>query len=78
MVKKARQSKLGMAWRISFIRTVRSRWLKPRRTGCWQAALYQVRAKLFLPRLNNTFSWMLGGNRQDYSALWSALLQSSA
>jgi len=34
--------------------------------------------KLVFTTFNNTFSWMLGGNKQDYTALWSALINSAA
>jgi len=34
--------------------------------------------KLVFTTFNNTLSWMLGGNRQDYTALWSALINSAA
>lgn len=34
--------------------------------------------KLVFTTLNNTFSWMLGGNKQDYTALWSALINKAA
>jgi hypothetical protein len=30
--------------------------------------------KIGFTPLNNTFSWMLGGNKQDYTALWSAII----
>jgi hypothetical protein len=34
--------------------------------------------KIVFTTLNNTFSWMLGGNKQDYTALWSALISKAA
>jgi hypothetical protein len=34
--------------------------------------------KVVFTTLNNTFSWMLAGNKQDYSALWSALITKAA
>ncbi|WP_454801545.1 hypothetical protein [Mucilaginibacter phyllosphaerae] len=34
--------------------------------------------KIIFTTLNNTFSWMLGGNKQDYSVLWSALISKAA
>ncbi|MDB5128941.1 hypothetical protein, partial [Mucilaginibacter sp.] len=34
--------------------------------------------KVIFTTLNNTFSWMLGGNKADYSALWSVLLTKAA
>lgn len=41
------------------------------------SALYGS-GKIVFTTLNNTFSWMLSGNRQDYTALWSALLSKAA
>jgi hypothetical protein len=37
------------------------------------SALYGS-GKIVFTTLNNTFSWVLGGNKQDYTALWSALI----
>lgn len=34
--------------------------------------------KVIFTTLNNTFSWTLAGNQQDYSALWSALISKAA
>jgi hypothetical protein len=34
--------------------------------------------KVIFTTLNNTFSWMLSGNKVDYSALWSALITKAA
>jgi hypothetical protein len=34
--------------------------------------------KVIFTTLNNTFSWMLGGDRADYSALWSGLITKAA
>jgi hypothetical protein len=34
--------------------------------------------KIVFMALNNTFSWMLAGNKADYSALWSALITKAA
>jgi hypothetical protein len=34
--------------------------------------------KIVFTPLNNTFSWMLGGNEHDYSALWSLLISKAA
>lgn len=34
--------------------------------------------KLVFTPLNNTFSWILGGNKADYSALWSLLIAKAA
>ncbi|MBD1386013.1 hypothetical protein IDJ75_12035 [Mucilaginibacter rigui] len=34
--------------------------------------------KIVFTTLNNTFSWMLGGNKQDYTELWSVLLSKAA
>ncbi|MEO7211247.1 hypothetical protein [Mucilaginibacter sp.] len=34
--------------------------------------------KLVFTTLDNTYSWTLGGNQRDYSALWSALISSAA
>jgi hypothetical protein len=34
--------------------------------------------KIIFTTLNNTFSWMLSGNKADYSALWSALITKAA
>jgi len=41
------------------------------------SALYGS-GKIVFTTLNNTFSWMLGGNKQDYTALWSALINKAA
>jgi hypothetical protein len=41
------------------------------------SALYGS-GKIILTTLNNTFSWMLGGNKQDYSTLWSAMISKAA
>lgn len=41
------------------------------------SALYGS-GKIIFTTLNTTFSWMLAGNRQDYTALWSALLSKAA
>lgn len=41
------------------------------------SALYGS-GKIIFTTLNNTFSWMLAGNKQDYTALWSALLSRAA
>jgi hypothetical protein len=41
------------------------------------SALYGS-GKIVFTTLNNTFSWMLGGNKQDYTALWSTLLSKAA
>ncbi len=34
--------------------------------------------KLIFTTLGNTYTWALGGNQQDYSALWSALISKAA
>lgn len=34
--------------------------------------------KVVFTTLGNTYSWALGGNQQDYSALWSALISTAA
>lgn len=34
--------------------------------------------KMVFTTLNNTYSWVLAGNRQDYPALWSALIGKAA
>jgi hypothetical protein len=34
--------------------------------------------KVFFSTLGNTYSWVLGGNQQDYAALWSALISKAA
>jgi len=34
--------------------------------------------KIVFTTLNNTFSWMLAGNKQDYTELWSVLLSKAA
>ncbi|TSD63485.1 hypothetical protein FFF34_018005 [Inquilinus sp. KBS0705] len=34
--------------------------------------------KIVFTTLNNTFSWMLAGNKMDYSALWSTLISKAA
>jgi hypothetical protein len=34
--------------------------------------------KLIFTPLNNTFSWMLGGNKTDYASLWSLLITKAA
>lgn len=41
------------------------------------SALYGS-GKIIFTTLNNTFSWMLAGNKQDYTALWSVLLSKAA
>jgi hypothetical protein len=41
------------------------------------SALYGS-GKIIFTTLNNTFSWVLGGNKQDYTALWSALISKAA
>lgn len=41
------------------------------------SALYGS-GKIIFTTLNNTFSWMLGGDKQDYTALWSVLLSKAA
>ncbi|MET3981276.1 hypothetical protein ABIB62_003798 [Mucilaginibacter sp. UYP25] len=34
--------------------------------------------RIVFTTLNNTFSWMLSGNKQDYTTLWSALISKAA
>jgi hypothetical protein len=41
------------------------------------SALYGS-GRIVFTTLNNTFSWMLGGNKKDYTALWATLINKAA
>jgi hypothetical protein len=41
------------------------------------SALYGL-GRIIFTTLNNTFSWILGGNKQDYTTLWSALISKAS
>lgn len=42
------------------------------------AAAQMGMGKLLFTTLNNSYSWMLGGNKEDYTSFWSALISKAA